>query len=218
MKKVLLAGLLLLSFMFQAQTYKFGVTGAVNRGSIVGVHGVSEPKWGGMVGAFANFSIVENDVFDSAWLYFQPQLEFSKQGEKGAWDDDMEDGYESYDMGYIAVPLYLKYFFHKGNMKRDFFVFAGPKFEFLVYSKTKEGTAAAEAASYGYDPARFGLEQKFSNFGFGLSLGAGLKISDKGEVFLRYDRGLSKVYPDYNLYTTYNRFIALGFNYYFKEN
>lgn len=212
-------GLILMFFsgVLFSQSLKLGVTGNFNKSSIVGVHGISEPSWGGSAGFFANISLVENDIFDSAWLYFQPQLEFSKQGERGDWDENEQD-YQKYDMGYIAMPLYIKYFFHRGNMKNDFFVFAGPKLEYLVYSKVQEGTAVRDAQAYGYDPATFGLGQRFNKFGYGVSFGAGVKVIKQGEVFLRYDRGFSKVYPDYMNRNTYNRYIALGFSYYFTEN
>lgn len=217
MSKVLLVIFTTLSALVAAQTVKFGVTGAVNKGSIVGVHGVSEAGWGGVVGAFTSISLVENDVFDSAWLYLQPQLEFSKQGERGAWDDVMENGKETYDMGYIAVPIYIKYFLTSNGVKKDIFFFAGPKFEYLVFNKVKEGNAIQEVTDAGIDPTLFGLGQRFNTFGYGISFGAGLRIGTQSEAFLRYDRGFSKVYPDYTHRNTYTRYIALGINYYLTD-
>ncbi len=65
----------------QGQSFKYGVTANVHKGSIVGIHDVSKGKWGGGAGVFAQWPLVENDIYDSAWLYFSPQLEFSMQGE-----------------------------------------------------------------------------------------------------------------------------------------
>ena len=94
-------------------------------------------------------------------------------------------------------------------MKRDFFVFGGPRIEYLV-SEKREGPPVY--------PIFVEQEKRITKFGYGVSFGAGLKISQKVEGFVRYDRGFSKIYPDYTLLNTYNRFLALGINYYLKNN
>lgn len=184
-----------------AQHFKYGVTANIHKGSIVGIHDVSKGKWGGGLGAFAQWPLVENDVYDSAWLYFSPQIEFSMQGENA----EPPQGRQSFDYYYVAMPLYIKYFIQKGNMKTDPFIFAGPRIEYNVYKK-KEGPPSYPQ----FEPQ----EQRINNFGFGLSFGVGLWISDDVEAFLRYDRGFSKIYPDYTHYNTYNRLLALGVNIY----
>ena len=51
---------------------------------------------------------------------------------------------------------------------------------------------------------------------FSVSGALGYVISDKVEVYLRYDQGLSKVYPHYYDKKTWNRLMGLGISYYFN--
>lgn len=194
-----------------AQTFKYGITGNFHKGSIAGVHDVSKGKFGGGIGAFAEFSLVENDVFDSAWLYLVPQIEYSTQGEIAKAEEE-KFGVQKFNHDYLAMQLYLKWFFHKGNMKRDVFLFAGPRIEYLV-RQSREVDPAYDAAYYKYN-----LDDEVSKFGYGVSLGAGMKVSQKVEAFLRFDRGFSKIYPNNDRNNTYNRLLAVGINYYLNEN
>ena len=182
-----------------------------HKGSIVGVHDVSKGAYGGGLGIFGQWSLVENDIYDSAWLYIMPQLEYSMQGEIAKAEED-KFGIQQFDHDYVAMQVYLKYFFHKGNMKRDFFVFGGPRIEYLVREKRKVDPA--------YDLAyfKYNLDNKLNKFGYGFSFGMGLKVSQQMEAFLRYDQGFSKVYPNNNNNYTYNRLLAVGINYYLNEN
>lgn len=213
MKKLIIIYSLLLFGLTNAQSVKYGLTGSVHKGSIAGIHGVSKGDFGGNIGVFADFSLVTNDVYDSAWLYFTPQLEVYTLGEKADWDEDKRD-YQKYSNVYVGVPLYLKYYLRNHGYKGDIYLMFGPKLEFLVSEKTDEGNALAEATAAGFDPNIFGLGQKPKSFGYGISVKAGAKVSDNVEVFVRFDRGLSKIYPDFKPQATYNRFFALGLSYY----
>lgn len=194
-----------------AQSLKYGITGNFHKGSIAGVHDRSEGKFGGALGAFVEFPLVENDVFDSAWLYLVPQIEYSTQGENATVNTD-KYGVQKYHYDYLAMQLYLKWFFHKGNMKKDIFLFAGPRIEYMVRQK--------ESVDPAYDVVhyKFNLDDEVNKFGYGVSFGAGMKISQKVEAFLRYDRGFSKIYPNNDRNNTYNRLLAVGINYYLNEN
>ena len=200
-----------LLIMVSGQDFKYGVTGNVHRGSIVGVHDRSIGKYGGSIGVFAEVPLVENDIFDSAWLYITPQIEYSMQGENAEVKKDVY-GLQKFHHDYIAMQVYLKWFFHKGNMKRDVFLFAGPRIEYLVREDRKVDPA--------YDIVHYkvNLDDEINKFGYGVSFGAGLKVSPKMQAFLRYDRGFSKVYPKNDRNNTYNRLIAVGLNYYLNEN
>ena len=76
MKKLSVIFSLLLIGFTSAQSIKYGATGSFHKGSIAGIHGVSKGNFGGSIGVFADFALVENDIYNSAWLYFTPQLEF----------------------------------------------------------------------------------------------------------------------------------------------
>ena len=206
MKRVLLVFLLITMGFVSSQTFKYGITANLHKTSIVNIHDYSRTPWGGGLGGFAEFALVENDVFDSAWLYLMPQIEFSMQGENAA----PPQGKQQFPMHYIGLPIYLKYFFHRGNMRSDIFLFAGPRFEFMVYNDRK----GPEVYDMFVDQ-----EKTLNEFSYGVSMGAGYRLSDKAEVFLRFDRGLSKIYPDYTHHsTTYNRLLGIGFNYYLNSS
>ncbi|QDP85808.1 PorT family protein [Chryseobacterium sp. SNU WT5] len=211
MKKINLLIAIFLMVSLSAQEFKYGVTGNFHKGSIVGVHDVSKGAYGGTLGFFGQWPLVENDVYDSAWLYITPQLEYHMGGEIAKADQELF-GIQRYSHDYVAMEVYLKWFFHKGNMKRDLFLFAGPRIEYLVRQDKK--------VDPGYDLAyyQYNLDSTVKKFGYGVSFGLGLKVSQQVEAYLRYDRGFSKVYPDNNNRNTYNRMLGLGFNFYVKEN
>ena len=97
-------------------------------------------------------------------------------------------------------------------MKRDVFLFAGPRIEYMV-RENKEVDPAYDAAYYKYN-----LDDEVNKFGYGVSFGAGMKVAQQVEAFIRYDRGFSKIYPNNNRNNTYNRLLAVGINYYLNEN
>lgn len=211
MRKLFPVVALVLATALQGQTFKYGVTGNFHRGSVAGVHDVSVGKYGGGLGAFAQWSLVENDVFDSAWLYIMPQLEYNMQGENAKAEEE-KFGLQKYHYDYVAMQVYLKWFFHKGNMKRDLYLFAGPRIEYMV-RKFEQVDPAYDAIYYKYN-----LDDETKKFGYGVSVGMGLKVSQQMEAFLRFDRGFSKVYPKNDRNNTYNRMLAVGLNYYLNEN
>ena len=189
------------------QHFKYGVTGDFHKGSIVNVHDVSKGKYGGGLGGFVMWPLIENDVFDSAYLYLEPHVDFNTQGEIAKAENEIQ----RYSYNYVSMSVYFRYFFHQGNMKRDLFLFGGPRVEYLV-SNSKSTSAAYEAGYYKYN-----LDGNFNKLSYGITVGTGLQISQQWEAFLRYDRGFAKVYPD-NPVNTYNRLLAIGLNYYIKSN
>ena len=196
--------------LISGQTFKYGVTGNFHKGSIVGVHDRSRGNFGGGLGIFGQMAIVENDIFDSAWLYVMPQIEYSMQGEHANANERLFK-MQRFDHDYVAMQVYLKYFFHKNNYKKDYYVFAGPRIEYLVREKRD--------VPPGYDLIyyKFNKDDELNKFGYGVSFGAGLKVSDKMEAFIRYDRGFSKVYKNNDINNTYNRLLAIGINYYLGD-
>ncbi len=203
--------LMILFGQLTAQSFKYGVTGNVHKTSITGVHDRSEGKWGGGAGFFVQLPLVENDIYDSAWLYFTPQLEYNMMGEL-ADANSAKFEKQKFNYDYISLTAYIKYFFHKGNMKRDIFVFGGPKVEFLVRDD-KKVPAGYDAVYY-----KFNKDDEVNDFGFGFSAGIGLRINDYLESYFRYDRGFSKVYPNNTSRNTNNQIIAVGVNYYLSRD
>ena len=91
--------------------------------------------------------------------------------------------------------------------KGDIYFMAGPRLEFLVSDKRSGPPSDFESQ-----------EQKIDSFGYGISVGAGVNVSEKLDVFIRFDRGFSKIYPDYTRDTTFNRMLGIGINYYIGES
>lgn len=212
MKKInLLIAFLLMTLVNGQENFKYGVTGNFHQGSIAGVHDVSKGAFGGGVGIFGQWALVENDVFDSAWLYLMPQIEYNMGGEIAKAEEETF-GRQIYHHDYVAMQVYLRYFFHQGNMKRDLYAFVGPRIEYLVRQE-KKVDPAYDLAYYQYN-----LDNEVEKFGYGVSFGLGLKVSQQLEAFLRFDRGFSKVYTNNNLNNTYNRQLAVGLNYYLNDN
>lgn len=211
MKKLITLIAVFLLFTMNAQDFKYGITGNFHKGSIVGVHDVSKGSYGGGLGFLAQIPLVENDIFDSAWLYLQGQLEYSMQGEFAEVNTDLY-GKQKYFHDYVAFQVYLKYFFHKGNMKRDVYVFAGPRIEYLVRQEKKV------SPQYDIDYFKYNQDDVVNKFGYGASFGIGMAVSHQMEVFMRYDWGFSKVYPNNKSHFTYNRLLGIGINYYLNEN
>ena len=211
MKKINTIIAIFLMTVISAQSFKYGVTGNFHKGSIVGVHDVSKGAYGGGLGVFGEFSLVENDVFDSAWLYVVPQIEYSMQGEIAKAEQD-KFGIQEFHHDYIAMQVYLKYFFHQQNVKRDLYFFGGPRIEYLVRQDRKVNPA--------YDLAyyKFNLDDEVAKVGYGVSVGVGLKVGEKMEAFLRYDQGFSKVYPKNDSNNTYNRLLGIGINYHLNQD
>ena len=195
------------SVMF-AQNVKYGVTANAHITGINAVHDASKARFGGGVGAFATIPLHPSDVFKSQYMFIQPQVEFSTQGENGKAPGV---GDQKFSNNYISAMFYFKYFFHNETERNNLFVFAGPKAEFLV-SDSRETTPAYELA-YGNTYQ----DKNVNSFGFGISGGVGYNFSENWEVFARYDQGLTKVYPD-NPNNTFNGVIALGLNYSFSGN
>ncbi len=186
-----------------SQSIKYGVTANFHQSSIVKIHDHSKGAFGGGIGVFADFALVPNDIYDSAWLYFTPQLEFTTLGENAKHPRYDKQQYHN---NYIGLPLYIKYFLKNHGYKGDLYFMAGPRLEFLVSDKRSGPPSDFEAQ-----------EQKINSFGYGISVGAGIKVNEKLDAFIRFDRGFSKIYPDYTKYSTYNRMLGIGINYYIGE-
>lgn len=205
MKKLTILFLVGCSSVFYAQEVKYGVTATAHGSLINEMHTYSKPRLGANAGVFASIPLNANQALKPQNKFIQPQLEFSTQGELVK---STEYGDQKFLNNYITAVVYFKYFFNKGEARSNFFLFAGPKFEYLV-SDSKTTTPAYEVAL-----GNSLFDKNINKFGFGLSGGAGYALSSEFEVFLRYDQGLSKVYPD-NKGNTFNDVFGVGLNYTF---
>ena len=166
MKKFIFSFALLIMAQASAQSFKWGVFGYFDKSSIVGIHDLSRGKYGGGIGAFADFSLIANDVYDSSFLYFSPEIEYNLRGEFA--DAEPTLGKQKYNTQYIATNLSVKYYFHEGNYKRNIYLFLGPKFEYLTSYK-KSGPPIYQIFA--------GQDEKMNNFGIGITGGIGVHVS-----------------------------------------
>lgn len=214
MKKINLIIALVLFISLSAQNSgetRFGVTGNFHRGSIVNVHDRSIGRYGGTLGVLAEIPMLRSDVTGGEWLFFVPMVEYSMQGEN-ATAELSRVGRQKFHHDYIGAQFYVKYFFHPNNILSDYFVFLGPRVEFLV-REDRNVTELYDATYFQYNH-----DDELNNFGMGLSVGAGARVTDDLEAVIRFDRGFSKVYPNNTNGVTYNRQLSVGVNYYIRNN
>lgn len=189
---------------------RYGITANFHQHSTVGIHDVSKGRFGGGLGIFAEYPLRNSDVSNEFWYYIQPQIEYSMQGEI-AKAEEATMGKQKFLQDYVTAAVYFKYFFHQDNIKRPYYLFIGPRAEFLV-SKKKETSTRYENTYYKYN-----IDNKVNNFGIGGSVGAGYQIDDNFEAFIRYDHGFTKVYPDAPR-NNYNHLLGIGVNYFINFN
>ncbi len=211
MKKIPVLFALISGLLLTGQSFKYGLTGNFHRGSVAGVHDRSVGRYGFGLGFFGQWSLVENDIFDSAWLYLTPQIEYSTQGENAVAEKE-KFGTQKFHQDYITAQVFIKYFMHKGNMKRDVFFFGGPRVSFLVNDK-REVDPAYDAIYYKYNQ-----DSTVSKTNIGVSLGAGIRVSQEAEAFIRWDQGFVNVYPENTRRNTLTRQLSVGVNYYIRKN
>jgi len=210
MKKI---NLLIALFLFTAVSAQYsgesriGFTGNFHQGSIVNVHDASKGRYGGTLGVVAEIPIVSADITGGENIFLMPMVEYSMQGENSAVESG-KYGRQKFHNDYVAAQLYLKYFFAPGRNLSEYFVFAGPRVEFLVRDK-RETSAQYEALYFQYNH-----DDEMNKIGIAVSVGVGTRIMDNLEAFLRFDRGFSKVYPNAVNGVTYNRQLSVGVNYY----
>ncbi|AZI66645.1 PorT family protein [Kaistella daneshvariae] len=214
MKKI---NLFIALFLFMAVSAQYssesriGFTGNFHQGSIVNIHDASKGRYGGTLGVVAEIPIVSADITGGENIFLMPMVEYSMQGENSAVESG-KYGRQKFHNDYVAAQLYLKYFFAPGRNLSEYFVFAGPRVEFLV--RDKRVTSAQYEASY----FQYNHDDEMNKIGIAVSVGVGTRIMDNLEAFLRFDRGFSKVYPNAINGVTYNRQLSVGVNYYLGGN
>ena len=205
-KKLTLSVLLAVSCSYYAQSIKYGLTANGHLSRIDNIHDNSKGRIAGAVGAFVSIPLYPEDLFRSNYYFIQPQVEYSMQGETA---ETPPFPTQKFFNDYISAAVYFKYFINKGTFSTNFFVFAGPKVEYLL-SENRNVTPEYDLAYSGVN-----LNDDIKSLGFGVSGGVGYALTDQFEIFARFDQGLTKVYPN-NPNDTYNSQAALGVNYIFK--
>jgi hypothetical protein len=85
----------------------------------------------------------------------------------------------------------------------------GPRFAYNV-SENRAGPTNDEA---GYINLR---DDDMKKMNISVSGAFGYVVNDKLEAYIRFDQGLTKVYPNYDVMRTWNRLLGVGISYYFN--
>ncbi len=185
MRKILTGSLLLLSFLSQAQidfrAAQFGVLGGATYSRVKNAHNPSGPRYSVLGGVTAQVPIGITEQF-----YLQAELMFFGAGEGGDREYEKAKGWDHavYANNYLVMPLNFKVYFSEAES--EFFGIIGPRFYYLLNQEVKN------APKISYEVANFG---KANTFNFGLGTGIGYSLKRQLELVLKYDAGLSNVYP-----------------------
>ena len=206
MKKIYLLLTFFLSLPFFSQEFKWGMTGNVHSASIEGIHDFSRGRIAPSVGLFAEIPLetFQRSIYAPLRYYIYPVVEYSMEGEKTI----LEQGRQHFNNDYVAFSLYGKFHFYRGYFE-NFYFMVGPRVAYNI-SEKRTGPTNDEA---GYVGLR---DDDMHKVNISVSGAFGYVVSDKVEVYLRYDQGLSKVYPHYDAMKTWNRLLGIGVSYYFN--
>lgn len=205
MKKLYLVLVLFLSLMTYSQEFKWGMTGNVHSSSIEGIHDFSRGRIAPSLGFFAEIPLesFQRSIYSPLRYYIFPVVEYSMEGEKTI----LEQGRQYYRNDFVAVALYGKFHFYRGFFE-NFYFMVGPRAAYAVSVDFKGPVINYESGPLGDD-----VTKKWS---FSASTAFGYVISDRLEMYVRFDQGLTKVYPNYDYRRTWNRLLGIGVSYYFN--
>lgn len=188
----------------QGQYYsesRIGVRAGLNYSNIVNIHPNSKPRVGGLqLGVYGLFPVSNNDKF-----YFQPELNYSNQGEYDR--DDATRRKQKVFVNYLNVPLQFKLYLT--DVENGFFFTAGPYVGFKLSKNIKHFD----------DISTFVDKDSFKTFDLGGIAGIGYSLHRRYELSFRYSLGLiSQVDNPDNVKgvgSRYNSVFNLGFAYIF---
>ncbi len=205
MKKIFFVFAILLSGFSFAQELRWGATANVHSSSIEGIHDFSRGRIAPSVGLFMEIPLetFQRSIYAPLRYYIYPVVEFSMEGEKTI----LEQGRQYYRNDFVAFALYGKFHLYRGYFE-NFYFMIGPRAAYAVSVNFKGPNIEYESGQLGDD-----VTNKWS---FAASAALGYVVSDNLEVYLRFDQGLSEVYPNYDFRPTWNRLLGVGFSYSFN--
>lgn len=205
MKKIFLVFLMFIVSHLFSQEVKWGVTANLHSSSIEGIHDFSRGRIAPSAGLFMEIPLetFQRSIYSPLRYYIYPVVEFSMEGEKTI----LEQGRQYYRNDFLAFTLYGKFHFYRGYWE-NFYFMIGPRAAYAVSVNFKGPVINYESGPLGDD-----VTKKWS---FAASTAFGYVVNDKLEVYIRYDQGLTKVYPNYDYRRTWNRLLGLGFSYTFN--
>lgn len=177
MKKFLILLLVTLAFPFaQAQEFHFMPKVGMSFANLTNSEGKMAP--GLNIGVAAEFP-----VFDS--FSIEPGVYYSMQGTRSSSYVGMGDmrvgGDVTFDMDYINIPIYAKYYVYEG-----FHLFAGPQFGFNVHSSVNVDARDFEGSGDDID-----IKDAVNTFDFSIGIGAGYQFDMGLNIAINYNIGLT---------------------------
>ena len=206
MKKIFFVFAILLSGFSFSQEVRWGAIANVHSSSIEGIHDFSRGRIAPSVGLFMEIPLetFQRSIYSPLRYYIFPVVEYSMEGEKTI----LEQGRQYFRNDFVALALYGKFHFYRGFFE-NFYFMVGPRVAYNI-SEKRAGPTNQEA---GYTNLR---DDDMKKLNISASSAFGYVVSDKMELYLRYDHGLTKVYPNYTDHKTWNRILGIGVSYYFN--
>lgn len=140
-------------------------------------------------------AIDENDVYDSASLYYEPY---------GTYSFLEQSPFSNISFQVFSSGVNLKKHINDHNYKKTFYVYVGPEISIIRFRQSFANK------NYNY----IMLKSDYL-----INIGIGAFISSNIELFAQYKVGLTKIYPITSLNDNYRlQAITLGFKIAFNEN
>ena len=186
---------------------KYGLLGGVNSATakVDNSEGVDiSSVWGFSFGGFATFQTSPN-------IIIQPELIYTGKGFKTEINLDVYD-YEyketdEWKFAYLEVPVLFKYVFQTGNMYITPFI--GPSLSIAMSGKVSYDSYQYYQNYEEEDSGSMDIKNQMEDIDFGLNFGTDLYFSEKIFLQLKYDLGLSKIFPK-SVLESKNRVLSLS--------
>jgi hypothetical protein len=112
----------------------------------------------------------------------------------------LEQGRQYFRNDFVALALYGKFHFYRGFFE-NFYFMVGPRVAYNISVDFKGRLPIMKSGQFRDDVMK--------KWNISVSSGFGYVVSDKMELYLRYDHGLTKVYPNYDSEEPWNRLLGL---------
>ena len=186
---------------------KYGLLGGVNSATakVDNSEGVDiSSVWGFSFGGFATFQTSPN-------IIIQPELIYTGKEFKTEINlDDYDYEYKETDewkFAYLEVPVLFKYVFQTGNMYITPFI--GPSLSIAMSGKVSYDSYQYYQNYEEEDSGSMDIKNQMEDIDFGLNFGTDLYFSEKIFLQLKYDLGLSKIFPK-SVLESKNRVLSLS--------
>lgn len=187
-----------LSILAEAQI-RFGARGSGSITNITIAHSTSKSRTGFQIAALGLIPIDNSDMF-----YFQPEINYSAQGEYNVHKHPNGDIDQKTFQNMINIPLNLKAYLSEAES--EFFAELGPYIGFKIGEKIDRFDFPTEPD-----------DEKLSSFDFGVGAGFGYSFNRNLELSVRYSYGfVDQVENDAADDNNHTSILNFGVSYFFN--